>query len=249
MVRKGTRGVPGWKLVPSRPDFYRLVQELKETGAKAILVDDADRFSRSGEMEVIHDVQELKEKHGIRWIHCANQGCVDLINDQFATMKIAMWAMASHEHCTRLSRRIAHTRMEEAKNGRRSGGGAPYAMAMADENWVPITPANKTLPSGKPRIGRYLIPGDKTQIKWLRQIFRWFAVEMKSMNWIAKTLNERKVPTRRGAMDKWFVATVKELLQQESLCGNLYLQSEEIRAVPYRQRTAAGCADLELPRR
>ena len=44
----------------------------------------------------------------------------------------------------------------------RSGGYAPYGMALADENWEPITEKNKLipLPNGKPRVGRYLIPGD-----------------------------------------------------------------------------------------
>ena len=52
-------GVPGWKRGDKRPD-YNLVTELPETGARAILVDDMDRFTRADEMEVIHDVQKLR---------------------------------------------------------------------------------------------------------------------------------------------------------------------------------------------
>ena len=39
------KGVPGWKRGASRPDYFKLVNELKETKAKAILVDDMDRFT------------------------------------------------------------------------------------------------------------------------------------------------------------------------------------------------------------
>lgn len=54
-------GVPGWKREASRPDYSRLVAELKLTGAKAILVDDMDRFSRADSMETLHDVQQLRQ--------------------------------------------------------------------------------------------------------------------------------------------------------------------------------------------
>src|SRR5262245_50343188 len=50
------KGVPGWKRGAKRPDYNRLVSDLSETKAKAILVDDMDRFSRADRMETIHDV-------------------------------------------------------------------------------------------------------------------------------------------------------------------------------------------------
>ena len=59
--------------------------------------------------------------------------------------------------------------------------------------------------------------GDAKKIKIVRQVFDWFAVQLKSLNWIAAELNRLKVPPRRGKV--WYVATVKELLQRVEYRG------------------------------
>jgi DNA invertase Pin-like site-specific DNA recombinase len=192
------KGVPGWKRGAARPDFDRLVRELPETGAKAILVDDMDRFSRADQFEVMHLVQELREKHGIRYIHAANQGCIDLIKDQFAATKIAMWAMAGHEFSTRLSRRVAHARLDAAKRGLRSGGAAPYGMVNDGKGG--------------------LLRGDSAHIAIVRWIFDQWVNKGKSMNWIAADLNLRGVPARKGG--QWYVAKVKDVLQRREYRGD-----------------------------
>ena len=85
------KGVPGWKRGAARPDYFRLVEELEaETKAKAILIDDMDRFSRSDPMETVSDVQKLREI-GVRFIHAVNQGVKDLVEGgAIVAMQIAM---------------------------------------------------------------------------------------------------------------------------------------------------------------
>ncbi len=191
------KGIPGWKRGAARPDFDRLVNELKETGARAILCDDMDRFSRADEFEVMHDVQELRESHRVQFIHSCNQGSVDLVHDQFAAFKIALAAMAGHEFSTRLSRRISLARRDAAMQGKRSGGESPYGL----EN------------DGKGGLKW----GDPKQVKTVRWIFHAFVTLLKSMNWIAGELNRQGVPARRGG--PWYVATIKELLKRREYCG------------------------------
>src|SRR5207244_1798081 len=61
-------GVPGWKPNHKRPDYFLMVNELKERrDVQAILVDDMDRFSRKDSMETIADMEELR-KLGVRYI-------------------------------------------------------------------------------------------------------------------------------------------------------------------------------------
>lgn len=200
------KGVPGHKRGAKRPDYYRMVQELlTETKAKAILVDDADRFSRADELEVVHDVQELREKYGIRWIHCASQGCVDLVNDPMACWKIALWAMASHEFSKRLSRRISHARLDAAKKYKRSGGTAPYGMENDGNGGLKF--------------------GDSKEVKVVRQIFDWFVRQLKSMNWIAGELNRQRIPASFGG--KWFTASVRELLRHREYRGDFTYNSRK----------------------
>jgi DNA invertase Pin-like site-specific DNA recombinase len=191
-------GVPGWKRGANRPDYAKLVSELKETGAKAILVDDMDRFSRADPMETVHDVQSLREK-GVRFLHACNQGCRDLTADGgMVAMQIAMEANASHEFSTRLSRRITAARLDAAKHGKRSGGEAPYGL----EN------------DGKGGLKH----GDPKQIKIVRWVFEQFATCLKSMNSIAAALNKQKIPARHGGI--WYVATIKEMLQRREYRGD-----------------------------
>jgi DNA invertase Pin-like site-specific DNA recombinase len=112
-------GVKGWKPAAKRPDYLRMVNDLKEKkDFVAVLVDDMDRFSRRDSMETVADVQALHEL-GVRYIHAVNQGLKDLSRDRaMVTMRIAMEANASHEHCVRLSRRIIEKRKKAAEQGR-----------------------------------------------------------------------------------------------------------------------------------
>jgi DNA invertase Pin-like site-specific DNA recombinase len=199
------KGVPGWKRGAKRPDYFKLVQELATTKAKAILVDDMDRFSRSDSMETVHDVQKLREA-GVRFIHAVNQGCKDLVEGgAIVPMQIAMEANASHEFSTRLSRRIAEARAKAAADGKRSGGLAPYAMKNDGQG-------------GHNH-------GDPKHVKVVRQIFNLFVKELKSLNGIANELNARKVPASHGGL--WWPATVKELLQRREYRGDFVYNTKK----------------------
>jgi len=215
-------GVPGWKRGAARPGFQKLVDELSQTQAIAILTDDADRFSRASEMETLHDTQHLIEHHGLRFIHCCNQGCLDFATDEFAAMRLAMWAMSSHAHSTRLGRRIAEARIKAAKmedGPMRSGGYAPYAMVVVNAKGKIIKPGERP-PKGER--GCSLKPGDPEKVEVVKWIFREFVGKMRSINDLAghlndKKVNGKKVPPPRGST--WFVSTVKRILQQPAYAG------------------------------
>ncbi len=77
------------------------------------------------------------------------------------------------------------------------------------------------LPNGKPRVGRYLIPGDSEEIKVVRHIFRWFVKEKRSLNEIASMLNKAKIATRSQRENgKWSPATIKEILTNRAYVGD-----------------------------
>lgn len=191
-------GVPGWKRGAARPDYHKLVEDLKQTKAKAILVDDMDRFSRADEWQTVADVLQLKEK-GVKYIHAVNQGCRDL-GQEGAVHIIAAQANASHEHCTRLSRRISEARKDRAKEGKVSGGKAPFGMAYVGckDNWK-------------------LKPGDPAEAETVRSIFDAFVNKRQSLNSIAGDLNCRKVKPPRGK--SWYAASIKVILERRAYRG------------------------------
>jgi len=223
IVRWYTRdkGVPGWKRGAERPDYHRLVNELAETKAKAILVDDMDRFSRAQDRQVITDVDELIERHGVRYIHAVNQGCFDLVQDPFNTFRIALAAMASHEHCTRLSRRVAEARKDAAAKGLRSGGAAPFGMQNVDAWGKPAAPGEKRPGHRNCKVAH----GDPKAIEVIRWIFDKFAGQHWSMNSIASNLNSRKVPSPCNRL--WHVKSVKNILTQPAYAGRFLFNRQQ----------------------
>jgi DNA invertase Pin-like site-specific DNA recombinase len=191
-------GIQGWKRGHKRPDYFRMVNRVRDRrDVKAVLVDDMDRFSRADPMETVSDVQALREL-GIRYIHAANQGVKDLTRDvAMVAMKIAMEANASHEHCTRLSRRITSTRLQKALEGKRTGSVAPYGLA---------------------HDGKYsLKAGDPKSVKVVCWLFEEFANHARSLNWLAGDLNARKVPGPTGGC--WYVNTIAHLLRRKCYRG------------------------------
>ena len=190
-------GVPGWKRGAARPDYHRLVEDIrKHKDVQAILVDDFDRFSRSDPMETLADVQALREL-GVRYLHAVNQGCRDLVEGgAMVAMQIAMEANASHEFSTRLARRIAEARKREAEKGRRTGGPVPYGY-QSDGNGS-------------------LVLAEPDKVERVRWIFSEF-VRGRSMNSIARELNERNVPSPAGK--RWSAVSIRNILLQPTYTG------------------------------
>jgi DNA invertase Pin-like site-specific DNA recombinase len=202
-------GIPGWKPNHKRPDYFRMVNDLRERrDAKAVLVDDMDRFSRKDEFKTIADVQVLREL-GVCYIHADNQGVRDLKNDPTAAIRIAVDANASHQYSLRLSRRINEERWEAAKRGERTGGTAPYGLRPCGEN------------------NHSLEPGDPAQVKVIRWLFDEFANRRRSLGWLVSDLNYRqKIPAPTGG--KWFSRTVTELLRRRCYRGDFEFGKKQI---------------------
>jgi DNA invertase Pin-like site-specific DNA recombinase len=206
-------GIPGWKRGAARPDYFRMVNDIRERrDVQAILVDDMDRFSRADSMQTQHDVQQLREL-GVRYIHAQNQGSIKIAHGEvMAAMQIAMFANASHEHCTRLSRRIASTRRDKAKDGIRTGGGAPYGF---ENVYVLVTEPgkpDKEKPTGELKLG------DPKEVEVVQWIFDQFVNQLRSLFWIAGQLNERGVVGPRGT--KWYTSTVARLIRRKAYRGD-----------------------------
>jgi DNA invertase Pin-like site-specific DNA recombinase len=208
-------GVQGWKPTAKRPDYLRMVNDLRERkDFTAILVDDMDRFSRRDPMETVADVQALYELR-IRYIHAVNQGLKDLPRDRaMVAMRIAMEANASHEHCVRLSRRIVEKRKDAAEKGLRLGGKAPYGLENVRELVKEPGKEDRWVMTGE------LKHGDPKKVKTVRLIFDWFANELRSINWIAAELNRRQVPAPSSRGRAWYVKSIRKMLRCRAYRGD-----------------------------
>jgi DNA invertase Pin-like site-specific DNA recombinase len=192
-------GVSGWKRGAKRPDFQRMIAEARALGARAILCDHIDRFSRATYDDVHEDVRELR-KAGVCRIVTASHGEYDLghRNDIAEIIKFAAAVWAAHEYSRNLGRRIARARRDGAEEGRRTGGPAPYGLANDGEGG--------------------LVAGDPAEAEVVRWLFDQFVNHLRSLSWLAGDLNLRKVPPPRGKA--WYPKTVGVLLRQRAYRGD-----------------------------
>ena len=80
--------------------------------------------------------------------------------------------MACHEFSTRLSRRIANARLDAAKQGKRSGGQAPYGLANDGKGGLKL--------------------GNPKEVRWVRWIFDQFVKYFRSMNCDCRRIERRR---------------------------------------------------------
>jgi site-specific DNA recombinase len=192
-------GISGWKRGAKRPDFDRMLTEAREKrDFRAILCDDIDRFSRADSLAVHSDAHALREA-GVRFIVTAAQGLYDLHgNDAGGSHGFLAAVMSSHDFSRKLSRRISLSRRNRAREGKRSGGAAPYGLANDGNGGLKF--------------------GDPAKLNIVVRIFREFVTELRSLNSITARLNAEGIPASRGG--KWYVSTVKEVLTQRAYCGD-----------------------------
>ena len=83
---------------------------------------------------------------------------------------------------------------------------------------VPGSEATRRGRHPKPRM-RYII--DPVTADWVRRIFRWFAVEKRSMKWIARELTRHEAPKDHRATTKaWHPRYVRRVLENTKYIGH-----------------------------
>jgi DNA invertase Pin-like site-specific DNA recombinase len=190
----------GWKREAARPGFTRMLADAREQADfKAIVADDADRFSRASYRKVLRDVDDLADA-GVAVISCVNGGDFRIADETDAgeAHRLVAVAMANHEFSRKLSRRVTLARRNAAEDGKRTGGPYPYGLVSDGEG--------------------SLKHGDPAKIEVVRWLFDQFGNHRRSLGWLAGDLNARKVPPMRGKA--WYPKQFGNLLRQRSYRGD-----------------------------
>jgi DNA invertase Pin-like site-specific DNA recombinase len=193
-------GISGWKRKTARPGFAKMLADARKLhDFKAIICDDADRFTRASWRKAVMDIDDLAEA-GVEVIASVRDGDFHICNetDPGEAHRLIAIAMANHEFSRKLGRRITLTRRNKAEQGIRTGGKAPYGMALDGKGGLKL--------------------GDPQEVKVVRWLYDQFVNHARSLNWLTGDLNKRKVKGPRGGV--WYVNTVKERLQQPAYRGD-----------------------------
>jgi len=184
---------------------------------KAVLVYDVSRWGRFQDPDEAAHYEFLCKAAGVQVHYCAEHFSNDgnLSSLILKTLKRVMAAEYSRE----LSEKVFAGESRVARDGFRAGGHPGYGLRRV------LLSANKT-PKGELAPGERkslanervkLIPGPATEIHWVREIYRMFIFENRSMQGIADELNRLRVPFLDGR--EWTRAGVRGILTNPKYKG------------------------------
>ena len=225
-----------------RPGLKALLEHVisGQAAYRAILVYDVSRWGRFQDVDESAHYEFLCKRAGIQVHYCAEPFCNDG-SASMAVMKALKRAMAS-EYSRDLSDKCFKGAKAMVIRGFSHGGFAVYGLrrmlcsGSGQPKAILQDHERKAIKEDRVRF----VPGPKSEIRWIRKIFRLFAQEKKSTVWIARYLNRQKVP-KKGA--PWNNQHVLKILRNEKYVGTMVwgkrtrkLQSRDV-PVPKEQWT------------
>ena len=188
----------------NRPQYKKMLEEVKKKKFDLILVWKIDRLSRS----LSHLLKSFEEfqKYGASFFSLKEN--VDFSGSIGKLTFQIFGALAEFERETIQSRTL-EGKIASARMGNYIGSGIPYGY-------------NRDK-SKKALKGTQLVLVDK-EVQWVNQIFKWFVFEGKNYEQIARDLTTMKIPkgvaskvNNRGV--KWYSTTVRDMLRNTSYIG------------------------------
>src|SRR5262249_39132211 len=154
---------------------------------------------RASWRKAVRDIDDLAEA-GVQVISCVKDGDFRIADEHDAgeAHRLIAIAMANHEFCRKLSRRVTLARRTAAEEGKRTGAPGPYGR---------VSDGAGGLKHGE--------PAKAEVVRWL---FDQFGNHARSLGWLAGDLNRRQVPPPAGKA--WYAKSVGLLLRQRNYRGD-----------------------------
>lgn len=210
----------------NRPGLRELLRDVAQgnTGYKAILVYDVSRWGRFQDTDEAAHYEFLCKSAGIPVHYCAETFANDGSMPS-SIMKALKRAMAG-EYSRELGIKVFAGQKRLAQMGFKQGGppglGLRRMLVSADRKPKQILATGERKSIATDRV--ILVPGPKQEIELVREIFRLFTVERRSMKDISRELNRRKVPSIKNA--SWTHSVVRTLITHPKYIGcNVFAQT------------------------
>jgi DNA invertase Pin-like site-specific DNA recombinase len=186
---------------------------------RAILVYDVSRWGRFQDPDEAAHYEFVCKTAGVRVHYCAEhfQNDGHLPNVILKTLKRIM----AGEYSRELSEKVFAGLSRVARDRFRAGGepGYGFRRMLVSTNRTPkgeLAPGERKSTSNERVI---LIPGPATEIHWVREIYRMFVLENRSVRGVAEELNRLEVPYLDGR--KWQDASVRGILKNPKYKGTI----------------------------
>lgn len=192
-----------------------------------VLVYDISRWGRFQDCDESACYEFLCRRAGIAVEYCMEP----FTNDGTAMSSVvkALKRVMAGEYSRELSVKVYAGKCRLIREGYRQGGIAGYGLRrmVVDANGHP----GAVLKDGQHKYLQtdriVLVPGPQKEIQTVRWIFRQVAHKGAKPTWIARSLNERGVPSRRKV--EWTDQNVRGILQNEKYIGNLVFNKVSVK--------------------
>lgn len=197
-----------------RPDFKRLMKDVKRGRINCIIVKDLSRFGRDY-LETTNYIEVILPFLGVRFISVNDHFDTEKECNENKALEVSLKNLVNDMYAKDVSKRLVVARKQEIERGRFTGSNAPYGYKV-DKN---------------DPLRHYVV--DEPAAEVVRDIFQ-MAAEGKSIREIAGILQERKLSIpgqylKTGHLHqedgdeakKWYVGTVGNILRNRAYTGDL----------------------------
>ena len=197
-----------------RPDFNRLMEDVKLGRINCIIVKNLSRFGRDY-LETTNYIEVILPFLGVRFISVNDHFDTEQECNENKALEVSLKNLVNDMYAKDVSKRLVVTRKQEMERGRFTGSNAPYGYKV-DE---------------KDPLRHYIIDWPSAEV--VRDIFQ-MAVEGKSLRNISRILQERNLSIpgqylKTGHLyqepgdevKNWHVGTIGNILRNQAYIGNL----------------------------
>ena len=197
-----------------RPDFNRLMEDIKRGRINCIVVKDLSRFGRDY-LETTNYIEVILPFLGVRFISVNDHFDTEQECNENKALEVSLKNLVNDMYAKDVSKRVVVTRKQEMERGRFTGANAPYGYKV-----------DETDP-----LRHYIV--DEQAAEVVRDIFR-MASEGKSLRNISRILQERNISIpgqylKTGHLyqepgdeiKNWHVGTIGNILRNQAYIGNM----------------------------
>lgn len=188
------------KSMRNRKQFVQMLDDAQSGCFDAVFVKDVSRFARN--VQDFYYALTLLEERDIR-VHFVT---LNLKSEPASRFTLGLMALLAEDESQRLSVKVKFGKEVTARRGR-----VP--------NFV----------FGYDRLDTYTLRPHPQEAEWVRRIFSMYVEEGVGAARIAQTLNDARVPTKRGNVGSWTQSVITKLLRNRLYIGEVVNLRSEVR--------------------
>ncbi len=197
-----------------RPDFNRLLDDVRMRKINCILVKDLSRFGRDY-LETTNYIEIILPFLGVRFISVNDHFDTDAACNENKTLEIALKNLVNDMYAKDISKRVSTVRKQEVERGRFTGSNAPYGYVVNDED--PLRHFLIDEPAAAVVRGMYQMADDGMSVREIS-----LELQRRNLSIPGQYLKTGHLYQEEGdEVHIWHIGTIANILRKEEYIGNL----------------------------